>query len=307
MKDRGLCRTDGVSVVIPFYGDPTETLPLIGMLKSQQGVEVQIIVSDDASPTPFPQVDGVTVTRREHNGGFGSAVNSGAALATSEFLLILNSDLEISDTFVRDLVRAAQPHMPCVAGCAMTDRAGHSTNSARKFPKVSHYAVEWFTPLARFRHTSIWERAVGHDVEAVPGVTKRTDWVVGAVMLMRTADFRAAGGFDERFFMNCEEVDLQWRLQEEGVPAVFCGDVSCLHEGGGSSDPALRIGWLMDGRFRLADKRGGRSARVRLALALKAVTYANFLVNCVRARRNAEVQPSRILNSQLKPLRGRMS
>ena len=61
-----------VSAVIPHYGDPAPTLTLIEALRAQQGIapdELEIIVSDDQSPVPFPDTTGVRVVRRETNGG----------------------------------------------------------------------------------------------------------------------------------------------------------------------------------------------------------------------------------------------
>ena len=56
-----------VSAVIPHYGDPAPTLTLIEALRAQQGIapdELEIIVSDDQSPVPFPDTTGVRVVRR---------------------------------------------------------------------------------------------------------------------------------------------------------------------------------------------------------------------------------------------------
>ena len=295
-----------VSVVIPYYGEPDDTVRLIGQLRAQQNVRLEIIVSDDVSPVPFPTLDDVRVVRRDVNGGFGRAVNSGAQLAQAPQLLILNSDLEVGPTFVRDLVAAAELHQPCIAGCVMRSPDGDAAFTARRFPQLWHYLVEWLTPLARFSSTTAWHRGVGHDVAARPSVTKETDWVVGAVMLLPTSAFRDVGGFDERFFMNCEEVDLQRRLREVGVPAWFLGDVECQHEGGGSSDPTKRLGWLLEGRFRYAEKWNGRRGKLALGYGLIAASYVNYAVNVVRAKRNSEVFPKEFLSSQVSVVRERM-
>ena len=103
-----------VSVVIPHYGHPTPALALIDQLRPQSPHE--IIVADDHSPTPFPETPGVMVVRRASNGGFGSAVNAGAARASGDVLLVLNSDLDVSPTFVADLVAAAAPAARAAAG-----------------------------------------------------------------------------------------------------------------------------------------------------------------------------------------------
>src|SRR5690348_7413113 len=97
-----------VSVVVPHYGAPEPTLALLRALGGQTGdVELQVVVVDDCSPEPFPDRPGLHVVRREANGGFGSAVNSGAAEAVHPQLLVLNSDVTIGPGFVAELLDAA--------------------------------------------------------------------------------------------------------------------------------------------------------------------------------------------------------
>lgn len=142
-----------VSAVIPHYGDPAPTLTLIEALRAQQGIapdELEIIVSDDQSPVPFPDTKGVRVVRRETNGGFGSAVNSGVAVATGKWLFILNSDLSITDTFVADMLSHIEHRTPALASPQVVGHDGKQQWVARKFPTTAHIAWEWFTPLARF-------------------------------------------------------------------------------------------------------------------------------------------------------------
>ena len=74
-----------LSVVIPHYGAPEPTLALVNQLTTQAGaLQLEIIVSDDCSPDPFPRADAYKLVRRTENGGFGSALNSGAAVATGD-------------------------------------------------------------------------------------------------------------------------------------------------------------------------------------------------------------------------------
>ena len=209
-----------VSVVVPHYGDPAPTRALLDALLAQGGRDdLQLIVADDASEPPFPEVDGVEVVRRTSNGGFGSAVNTGAAVARHPLLLVLNSDLEVGPTFLTDLLAAAAPWLPAVVSPRVVDREGRPAWTGRHFPTTRHQTVEWLTPLARLRDRPRLHEAVGHDTEATKATTV-VDWVIGAALLLPTADFRAVGGFDEQFFMNAEEVDLQRRLQQRGLRAV---------------------------------------------------------------------------------------
>lgn len=279
-----------VSAVVPHYGDPETMRPLLAALLTQQGVDLEVIVADDASPIPFPETPGIVVVRRDSNGGFGSAVNTGAAAATGELLLILNSDLEIGPTFVAELVAAATPWQPAVAGPRLVDEAGTSDWTARRFPTASQQVTEWLTPLARVRDTPWWHHGVGHDVPPEPGPAAVTDWLVGAVLLLPLAAFRESGGFDERFHMNSEEVDLQRRLGARGIPSVYLPMVTVTHAGGGSSDPALRRRWLVTSRLRYAEKWGGL---VPLRVGLSLATTVNAVANGARRLRGADVDPLR--------------
>lgn len=266
-----------VTLVIPHHGDAGRTRALVSQLLTQ--ASHQLVVVDDASPMPFPDTEGVTVIRRDINGGFGAAVNTGARAATGDLLLILNSDLEIGPTFVADLVAASAPWQPAVTGPAVVGHDGAHQWTGRHFPTTAHQVTEWLTPLARFRGTDRWHAGVGHDLACRPGVTTPTDWLVGAALLLPRQAFLDVGGFDERFHMNAEEVDLQRRLRARGIPSVYIGTVSVTHEGGGSSDPAKRRRWLVESRFRYAAKWGGER---RLRTALRAATGINLGVNLAR-------------------------
>lgn len=269
-----------VSVIVPHYGDPQPALALINSLHRQKDAGVvQLIVVDDCSPVPFPDTDGVTVVRRAGNGGFGSAVNSGAAAADHPLLLILNSDLEVGPTFVSDLLGAAAPWQPAVASPQVVGHNGAPQWVGRHFPTIRHQVVEWLTPLARWRHHPALHEAVGHDTRCKDGAVIPVDWVMGAAMLIPTDEFRAVGGFDERFFMNSEEVDLQRRLRERGIPSLFAGTVQVTHEGGGSSESDRRRTWLVTSRLYYAEKWRHRRA---LAAALRTASVINLAVNAVR-------------------------
>ncbi|GAA1916974.1 glycosyltransferase family 2 protein [Nocardioides hwasunensis] len=291
---------DSVSVVVPHYGDPTPTLALLAQLAAQTH-PVQVVVADDCSPAPFPGVDGVEVVRREANGGFGANVNSGAATATGDAMLVLNSDLTLEPTFIADMVAAARTHPHAVLAPRMIDEHGTEAWVGRDFPRVRHHVAAWLTPLARFRGTSAWHRAVGHNVRA-HGAEAEVDWVVGAAMWIPLADFRAVGGFDERFFMNSEEVDLQRRLRQRGLSVVALRSPTVVHAGGGSSPSESRRRWLVEGQLLYADKWGSRRG---LQAALTLATGANLLVNAARRAAGRDLRPLEVARTEMSMIRGR--
>ena len=275
-----MTHTPRVSAVIPFYGEPEPVLAIIDTLRAQQGIDptdIEIIVSDDVSPTPFPEVEGVTVVRRPVNGGFGKAVNSGVAAATGEWVFILNSDLELDNSFVSRMLAAVERHGEILASPQIIGHDGKQQ--------------------ARFKPTNWWHRGVGHDVEACTGTSDaKVDWVMGACMVVPRATFNRIGGMDERFYMNSEEVDFQYRLRNAGVDRYLIPSVTVTHEGGGSSPSERRVQWLTTARFIYADKWGWEK---KLANLLRVTSYVNFLVNSIRGLRNKDVDARGFLATEL--------
>ncbi len=215
-------------------------------------------------------------------------------------MLVLNSDLTIESTFVADMLAAARAHPRAVLAPRMVDEHGTEAWVGRDFPKVRHQVAGWLTPLARFRGTSAWHRAVGHDVRA-HAAERPVDWVVGAAMWIPLAEFRAVGGFDERFFMNSEEVDLQRRLRSCDVPSIALRSPTVIHAGGGSSPSASRRRWLVEGQLLYADKWGSRRA---LQSALTLATAVNFAINAARRAAGRDVRPVETARDERALIRG---
>ena len=317
---QGAPASDLLTVVVPHYGDPAPTLALLRRLREQRDVPgLRVVVSDDASPVPFelppdaalgpgpvPRAGSrggggavarpVELVRRERNGGFGANVNTALERVGTPYALVLNSDLAVGERFVAELLEAAAPWQPCVVAPRLLSESGADQYAGRHFPTVAHQAVEWLSPLARWRGTRVLHEAVGHDTRAVAGATTSVDWVVGAAMLLPVAEVRAVGGFDEGYFMNAEEVDLQRRLRVRGIPSLVVGSVTATHEGGGSSDARRRRAWLVDARARYARRWGHPRG---LAAALTAATGVNLAVNAVRAAAGRDVRPLRVAREEL--------
>lgn len=104
--------------------------------------------------------------------------------------------------------------------------------------------------------------AEGGDGSAREAEPFRATWLSGAILAVRRQAFEAVGGFDESFFLYCEDVDLSWRLASYGRLAR-CSKAIFLHDGGGHSFSARR--WYTISQLRLSRKYLGADTPARLA------------------------------------------
>lgn len=291
--------TPRISVVIAHYGDPEMTAVLVDQLRRQEGDEVhEVIVSDDHAPKAYPSGEpGVVVVRRETNGGFGAAVNSGCATATGDYLLILNNDVSIDRTFVRDLYAASAPLMPTLAGPRYAEEWPLAFSSAGYFPTPANVAFARLRLFHRLKSRAWAVRLAGIDARARPGRVVTVDWVVGAVMLLPRWAFDEVSGFDERYFMFHEEIDFQRRLRDCGVSTTFVGTVRADHEGGASTQHPEQLGWRMRSVQRYFRTWGGL---VPYRSAATAAHLFNFVWDLAARTTGRRSQPLRELRRWLR-------
>jgi N-acetylglucosaminyl-diphospho-decaprenol L-rhamnosyltransferase len=209
-------------------------LDLPGLLGCQPLREVfprPIIVdnaSDDASAT-LARAAGADVIQRSTNDGFGTAANEGVRRASGRFVCILNADIRLptSDVVARLAQHFTDPSVAIVAP-ALVLPDGREQDSARQIPIPSDLLVR-----------RLGRRDLGRVNPALPS---SVPWVVGAFLLIRREAFDSVDGFDERFRLYFEDVDLCVRLHRLGWKVVFDPTVRVSHYHRASSRQSL-TGW----------------------------------------------------------------
>jgi GT2 family glycosyltransferase len=114
------------------------------------------------------------------------------------------------------------------------------------------------------------------------------DQVIGAFFLIRRPLFETLGGFDERFFMYLEEVDVALRARELGAASYFLGTTRVVHQATVSSSqvPGKRLLYLLRSRVEFARKHWPRWQAVLLAAVTLVVELpARGIVALVSGRR----------------------
>lgn len=185
-------------------------------------------VEANAAGLPFS----LHVIRNPTNMGFGAACNQGAKQAQSEYLLFLNPDTALfADTLSKALTYMQDPANARVGICGvqLLDEQGRISRSCARFPSARRFLAHalgldrLFPQLGHFM--ADWDHRQ----------TRVVDQVIGAFFLVRRETFEALGGFDERFFVYFEEVDLSRRARDAGWRSVYLADAQAFHVGGGTS------------------------------------------------------------------------
>ncbi|MBT2334943.1 glycosyltransferase family 2 protein [Variovorax paradoxus] len=171
------------------------------------------------------------------NAGFGAACNQGAKSCGSEYVLFLNPDAQLfCDSLLIPLsyMQKRENSNVGISGIQLVDSKGQVSRTCSRFPATSLLFAQALglnkIPFLRSwsQHMGEWDHAGDREV----------DQVIGAFFLVRRTLFEALGGFDERFFVYFEEVDLSYRARQAGWRSVYLAGAQAFHAGGGTSEQA---------------------------------------------------------------------
>jgi hypothetical protein len=204
-----------ISVIIVNYNTADLIGTCLDSVLRQQCVAIQIFVVDNAS---FD--DGVAIVKKryprvslianETNLGFSAANNQVLPFCRGRYLFFLNPDTEVFDDAFRRTVDFMDQN-PDIGICGIDIRNPDGTRQQ---------SINMLYP---------GQRHGGVRFNGLPG---EIAWVVGAGMVIRASLMRELGGFDERFFLYGEEVDLCLRIRQAGYLIGYCRDAGMLHWGG---------------------------------------------------------------------------
>ncbi len=216
----------GATVIIVAYESGGFLQPCVDALAAQTFQDFEAVVVDNASSDgsvrdlKLPD-DRFRILALTLNTGFAVANNLAAAHSASEFLVLLNPDAVAEPAWLETLIAAAQT-APDIASVGSLQRRLDDPAVLDGVGDVWHVAG-----LA-------WRAGEGHPAAEAPG-DGEIFGPCGAAALYRRAAFVALGGFDERFFCYCEDVDLAFRLRAAGYRSVRASRAVVRHAGSGIS------------------------------------------------------------------------
>jgi N-acetylglucosaminyl-diphospho-decaprenol L-rhamnosyltransferase len=186
--------------------------------------------SAEAVLAEFPSVD---LVWNSINAGYAKACNQGIGATTEPIVMIMNSDVELAGDTVASLVDHLLSHPEVgVAAPMLLNSDGSLQFSCREFPSIKTAFFHAFLGLfdAGNAHSAGYKK-MDWDHTA----TSEVPWVSGAFMAMRRAALDEIGGFDEKYFMYVEDVDLCWRMWRAGWSVGYVPYGPVVHHIGMSS------------------------------------------------------------------------
>lgn len=276
-----MATSSAVSFVLVTYESHDTIIACLSSIARHTSAPHDIVVVDN-SPTP-QTVQAVHAFQAEHPGvslrllkpesniGFGRACNLGAREAGGEYLFFLNPDTELLNDASELLTRClAGDARNVAAGPAVLNSSGEVTRTCRNLPTLWRILLD-ASGLDRFIGAYKLTRFSHQEQRSV-------EQIIGAAFFMQRSAFERAGGFDERFFVYFEEVDLCKRLLQNRGLIQFCPEARVQHHAGVSCEAepvrARMIGMLRESRALYFQKHFG----LPTAFAMKGLNRVEGLV-----------------------------
>lgn len=223
----------------------------------------EIIVVDNASVDDSLKVldenfENLIIIQNKENNGFGKACNQGADYASGDFILFLNPDvLVFQDTFTHlfTYIDNNKDDKVSVYGVQLVDENNTIQKSCARIPNLWNFIVKSIginkinSNIFKSYHLENWAHRE----------TVKIDHVIGAFYLIDKKIFNTLNGFDERYFVYIEDLDLSKRLKDSGRDTVYVTEAQAYHKGGGTSEnvKALRLFYSTRSRLIYAFKHFG--------------------------------------------------
>lgn len=192
-------------VIVNYLQSPTVIKLVRGLIKERAVGQVVVVDNSEDKGEAKRLKENlddlkVKIVVSDENLGFGTGCNVGFKQTRSDYVAFVNPDVEYRGGLdkILDLVRSLEAD---VAGAVMVDKEGNFIPTAGYFPKLN---------LKFWRYFLLWVEKINHNIDH----PTRVDWVSGAFMVVRRKAFEALGGFDEKFKLYYEDLDLCLRAKK---------------------------------------------------------------------------------------------
>lgn len=220
-------------IILNWNGKKLFDTFLPSVVKNSQAPGVEIYVADNGSTDDsiaylidnYPQIKLIVL---QHNYGFAEGYNRAMKYVDADFYVLLNSDVEVTPNWLEPCISllesdkriaVVQPKILSYAKPHQFEYAGAAGGYIDKFGY----------PFCRGRILNRTEADLGQYNSISP-----IFWASGACMFINAGVYDRAGGFDGSFWAHMEEIDLCWRLKNQGYKIMYQPSSTVFHLGGGT-------------------------------------------------------------------------
>lgn len=168
----------------------------------------------------------VKIIQNEINGGYAKGYNDALKKVNADVYALVNSDIEVSENWLRPVIKAfEEDENTAVIQPKLLD---YKDKSKFEYAGAAGGYVDFMGyPFCRGRIFMNLEKDV-HQFDDVADIF----WASGACFFIKAEVYHMLGGFDEQYFAHQEEIDLCWRVQNEGFRIKYVGASEVYHVGG---------------------------------------------------------------------------
>jgi N-acetylglucosaminyl-diphospho-decaprenol L-rhamnosyltransferase len=239
--------SDELVVVTVTYSPGPHLDRFLATLSHATDRPVTVIMADNGSTDGAPEeavqrYPNARLLRTGGNLGYGTAVNRAVADIgpEAEFFVVANPDVQWGPRSIDILLEAAGRWPRAAAlGPLIHDPDGSVYPSARHLPSLIRGGMH--AVVGPFWKTNPW--TAEYRQQRTEPSERPVGWLSGSCLLLRRSAFDEASGFDERYFMYMEDVDLGDRLDKAGWQNVYVPSAEILHDKGHATgrDPARNL------------------------------------------------------------------
>lgn len=229
-----------VSIVSHQHGNFLPQL-LIQLKKFSEISQIILTFNISEQQVSLPEMPNILVIHNTSKQGFGKNHNTAFRLCKQPYFCVLNPDIEFNDNPFTSLLRTIEEKEAALVAPKILSLILEKEDSIRKFPTIQSLLAKFFKGTDG---KCCDERANTQNI-IYP------DWVAGMFMLFRTVDFSTINGFDERYFLYYEDVDICARLHKAKKSIVADLNVKAIHHAQRTSHRNLRyMRWHLSSMLR---------------------------------------------------------
>lgn len=217
-------------VILNWNGSNMLKQFLPSVIRYSSSNDTAIYVADNGSTddslsvleSHFPDVKRIIL---DQNYGFADGYNLALKQIDAAYYVLLNSDVEVTEDWLFPIINYLDKH-PDVAACQPKIRSWRDKDHFEYAGACGGFIDRFGYPFCRGRIMGVVEKDDNQYQDVIP-----VFWASGAALVIRSVEYHEVGGLDGRFFAHMEEIDLCWRLINNGKKIVCLPQCTVYHVG----------------------------------------------------------------------------